>query len=165
MPGRVAVPAMCISASDRSLVGRDRAAGYGNRIALGVMLTGIFITVMDGSIVNVAIHSIRTTVGTSFAEGKERTAAFVVTGVVIGLANVSGLIAGGMLLQADILGLALRPVFLVNVPVGVISVIVGPFVLPRTGTLTSRGLDAPGVLLSALGLGMLMYSPIDVAEQ
>jgi EmrB/QacA subfamily drug resistance transporter len=231
---------MSIGASDRSLFRQDRAAGYRNRIALGVMLTGIFVTVMDGSIVNVAIPSIRTTLGAtfaeaelvmagyifvfaigmitggrlgdifghrriflvgvaaftltsalcgfapdihtlivarllqgvsasllspqvfslvrlSFAEGRERTAAFAVTGVVIGLANVSGQIAGGLLLQADLLGLAWRPVFLVNVPIGVVSLIVGPFVLPRTGALSSRRLDVLGVLLSAMGLGMLVY--------
>ncbi len=97
----------------------------------------------------------------SFAEGRKKTAAFAVTGVVIGLANVGGQIAGGMLLQADLLGLAWRPVFLVNVPVGVISLIVGPFVLPQTGALTSRRLDGLGVLLNAVGLGMLMYPLIE----
>jgi hypothetical protein len=97
----------------------------------------------------------------SFTEGQERTAAFAVMGVVLGLANVCGQIVGGVLLQADRLGLAWRPVFLVNVPIGVIRLIVGPFVLPKTGTLTGRRLDAPGVLLSAAGLGMLMYPLIE----
>jgi EmrB/QacA subfamily drug resistance transporter len=97
----------------------------------------------------------------SFDEGRERAAAFAVMGVVLGLGNVSGQILGGMLLHADLLGLAWRPVFLVNVPIGVISLIVAPFVLPRTGTLTGRRLDAPGVLLSTAGLGMLMYPLIE----
>jgi hypothetical protein len=93
--------------------------------------------------------------------GPERTAAFAVTGVVIGLANVGGQIAGGILLRADLQGLVWRPVFLLNVPVGVISLIVGPFVLPQTGAVTSRRLDSPGALLSAVGLGMLMYPLIE----
>jgi MFS family permease len=97
----------------------------------------------------------------SFAEGRERTAAFAIMGVVLGLANVGGQILGGMVLQADFLGLAWRPVFLVNVPIGVISLIVAPFVLPKTGTLTGRRLDAPGALLSTVGLGMLMYPLIE----
>ena len=235
---------MSIGASDRPLFERNGATGYSSRIALSVMLTGIFVTVMDGSIVNVAIPSIRTTLGAtfaeaelvvagyifvfaigmitggrlgdifghrrifligfaaftltsalcgfapnaltlivarvlqgasasmlspqvfslvrlSFAEGKERTAAFAVMGVVLGLANVSGQIVGGLLLQADLLGLAWRPVFLVNVPIGVVSLIVGPLVLPRTGALIGRRLDTPGVLLSAVGIGMLMYPLIE----
>jgi EmrB/QacA subfamily drug resistance transporter len=220
------------------------AIRYGNHIGLAVMLAGIFVTVMDGSIVNVAIPSIRITLGAtlaeaelviagyififaigmitggrlgdifgqrriflvgfaaftlasalcglapgpltlivarllqgaaasllspqvfslvrlSFAEGRERTAAFAVLGVVLGLANVTDQVVGGMLLQADLLGLAWRPVFFVNVPIGVISLIVGPFVLPRTRNLTSRKLDASGVLLSMVGIGMLMYPLIE----
>ena len=82
-------------------------------------------------------------------------------GVVLGLGNVCGQIFGGLLLQADLLGLAWRPVFLVNVPIGVISLIAAPFVLPNPGTLTGRRLDVPGVLLSTVGLGMLMYPLIE----
>ncbi|MEA2961125.1 MAG: hypothetical protein QOI46_1223, partial [Alphaproteobacteria bacterium] len=100
-------------------------------------------------------------VRTTFAEGRERTAAFAAMGVVIGVANVSGLVAGGLLLQADMLGLAWRPVFLVNVPIGVISIIVAPFVLPKAAVLSGRRLDVSGVLLSTLGLGLLMYPLIE----
>jgi EmrB/QacA subfamily drug resistance transporter len=235
---------MDICAPECSLVKRDRATGYGNRIALGVMLAGIFVTVMDNSIVNVAIPSIRTTLGatfaeaelvvagyvfvfatglisggrlgdvfgqrrmflaglaaftitsalcglarspyalilarllqgasasllspqvvslvrTTFADGRERTAAFATMGVVIGVANVSGQVAGGMLLQADLLGLAWRPVFLVNIPIGVVSLILAPFVLPKPAGLASRKLDVSGVLLSTIGLGLLMYPLIE----
>jgi EmrB/QacA subfamily drug resistance transporter len=235
---------MSIDVSTLSLVGRGRATGYGKRIALGVMLAGIFVTVMDNSIVNVAIPSIRATldatfaqaelvvagytfvfatglitggrlgdilgqrrmflagfaaftltsalcglapdphalivarllqgasasllspqvfslVRTTFAEGRERTAAFAVMGVVIGIANASGLVAGGLLLQADLLGLAWRPVFLVNIPIGVVSLILAPLVLPKPGILANRKLDVSGVLLSTLGLGLLMYPLIE----
>jgi EmrB/QacA subfamily drug resistance transporter len=237
-------PAMSPDAPARSLVVRPGVTGYRNRIGLVVMLAGSFVTVMDGAIVNVAIPSIRTTLGAtfaeaelviagyififaigmitggrlgdifgqrriflvgfaaftltsalcglapdpltlivarllqgasasllapqvfslvrlSFAEGRERTAAFAAMGVALGLGNVCGQIVGGLLLQADLLGLAWRPVFLVNVPIGVISLIVAPFVLPKTGTLIGRKLDVPGVLLSTVGLGMLMYPLIE----
>jgi EmrB/QacA subfamily drug resistance transporter len=235
---------MSISVPARAPVRRVRSTGYGSRIGLAVMLAGIFVTVMDNSIVNVAIPSIRSTLGatfaeaelvvasytfafavglitggrlgdifgqrrmflagfaaftltsalcgfapspnmlivarllqgasasllspqvfslvrTTFAEGRERTAAFAAMGVVIGVANVSGLVAGGLLLQADMLGLAWRPVFLVNVPIGVISIIVAPFVLPKAAVLSGRRLDVSGVLLSTLGLGLLMYPLIE----
>ena len=42
----------------------------------------------------------------SFADGGERTAAFGAMGVAIGLANVAGLVLGGVLIQADLFGLA-----------------------------------------------------------
>ncbi len=235
---------MSLDVPARLPVTRTITINYRKHIGLAVMLAGIFVTVMDGAIVNVAIPSIRTTLGAtfaeaelvvagyiftfaigmitggrlgdifgqrriflagfaaftltsamcglapgpltlivarllqgasasllspqvfslvrlSFAEGRERTAAFAIMGVVLGLANVGGQILGGMVLQADFLGLAWRPVFLVNVPIGVISLIVAPFVLPKTGTLTGRRLDAPGALLSTVGLGMLMYPLIE----
>lgn len=41
------------------------------------MLTGIFVTVMDGSIVNVAIPSIRTTLGATFAEAELVVAGYI----------------------------------------------------------------------------------------
>ena len=59
------------------------------------------------------------------------------------------------------LGLAWRLVFLVNVPIGVISSIVAPFVLPRAAILSGRRLDVSGVLLSTLGPGLLMYPLIE----
>jgi MFS family permease len=192
-PGARSHLAMGLDVAVRLPVRRVKATGYRGRIGLGVMLAGVFVTVMDNSIVNVAIPSIRTTldatfaqaelvvagytfvfaiglitggrlgdvlgqrrmflagfaaftmtsalcglaqspyslivarllqgasasllspqvvslVRTTFADGRERTAAFATMGVVIGVANVSGQIAGGMLLQADVLGLAWRPV-------------------------------------------------------
>src|SRR5258707_13456266 len=60
------------------------------QVALVVMLTGIFVTIMDTSIVNVAIPSIRSTLGASFAEAE-----LVVAGYAFAFAV--GLITGGRL--------------------------------------------------------------------
>src|SRR5260370_8087475 len=49
------------------------------QIALIVMLTGIFVTIMDNSIVNVAIPSIRSTLGASFAEAELVVAGYAFT--------------------------------------------------------------------------------------
>jgi EmrB/QacA subfamily drug resistance transporter len=124
-------------------------------------VTLIVARLLQGASASLLSPQVFSLVRLSFAEGRERTTAFAVMGVVLGLGNVCGLIVGGLLLQADLLGLAWRPVFLVNVPIGVISLIVAPFVLPKTGTLPDRGVDAPGVLLSTLGLGLLMYPLIE----
>jgi MFS family permease len=79
----------------RSFVIRPRATGYRNHIALAVMLAGIFVTVMGGAIVNVAIPSIRTTLGATFAEAE-----LVVAGYIFIFAI--GMITGGRL--GDIFG-------------------------------------------------------------
>jgi MFS family permease len=73
------------------------------QVALIVMLTGIFVTIMDNSIVNVAIPSIRSTLGASFAEAELVVAGYAFTFAV-------GLITGGRL--GDIFGQ--RRMFLVG---------------------------------------------------
>ena len=61
----------------RSLVIRPAATRYRNHIGLAVMLAGVFVTVMDGAIVNVAIPSIRTTLGATFAEAELVVAGYI----------------------------------------------------------------------------------------
>src|ERR1700693_5204720 len=87
--------AMNLSVPARAPVGRVRSTGYGNRIGLAVMLAGIFVTVMDNSIVNVAIPAIRTTLGATFAEAELVVAGYTFT-------FATGLITGGRL--GDVLG-------------------------------------------------------------
>src|ERR1700722_14587179 len=86
---------MSVDVPPRLLVIRPRATGYRNRIGLAVMLAGIFVTVMDGAIVNVAIPSIRTTLGATFAEAELVVAGYIFTFAI-------GMITGGRL--GDIFG-------------------------------------------------------------
>ena len=69
--------AMGLDIPARSPTIRPSAIGYRNRIALAVILAGIFVTVMDNSIVNVAIPSIRTTLGATFAEAELVVAGYI----------------------------------------------------------------------------------------
>src|SRR5580693_3626042 len=62
---------------------------------------------------------------------RERSKALGYYGATMGLGFVSGQILGGGLIQANILGLGWRAVFLVNVPVGILAVIVGAIVVPQ----------------------------------
>ncbi len=69
--------------------------------------------------------------------------AIIAGGVVIGQ------VAGGLLVSADLFGTGWRTVFLVNVPIGVALLLVGPRVLPRDrqtrAEMTLRGLDLRGL--------------------
>jgi MFS family permease len=86
---------MSISVPAQAPVRRVRSTGYGNRIGLAVMLAEIFMTVMDNSIVNVAIPSIRSTLGATFAEAELVVASYTFSFAV-------GLITGGR--SGDIFG-------------------------------------------------------------
>ena len=70
---------------------------------------------------------------TRFAEGPERNRALSIYTAVIAAATVIGQGLGGMLVSADIASSGWRPVFLVNVPIGIILLIVGRQLRPSTG--------------------------------
>jgi MFS family permease len=58
---------------------------------------------------------------------------------------VTGQIAGGLLVSADILGSTWRPVFLLNVPIGAVLLIAGARLLPHGSADRGRGLDPWGL--------------------
>src|SRR3984957_9512549 len=62
---------------------------------------------------------------------RERSKALGFYGATMGLGFVSGQILGGGLIQANIFGLGWRAIFLVNVPVGIIALIVALVVVPK----------------------------------
>jgi EmrB/QacA subfamily drug resistance transporter len=101
----------------------------------------------------------------SFADGGERTTAFGAMGVVIGLANVAGLILGGVLVQADLFGLGWRMVFLVNLPVGIAAIFLTPLVLADVRSGEHKRLDLAGVALSTLAMLLLMLPLVEGPER
>jgi MFS family permease len=60
---------------------------------------------------------------------------------------VAGQIAGGLLVSADLWGSVWRPVFLLNVPIGVVLLLAGGRLLPRGRGEPGRGLDLAGLVI------------------
>lgn len=86
-------------------------------------------------------------------------------GAVNGIGAVTGQLLGGLLLEADVLGLGWRTVFLVNVPVGLIATGFALLVLPppaRTGT--RRRFDPLGAIGVTLTL-TLVLAPLSLGRQ
>src|SRR4030095_1663895 len=52
---------------------------------------------------------------------RERGTAFGMFGATIGLATITRPLVGGLLIEADLFGLQWRPIFLVNVPIGILA--------------------------------------------
>ena len=77
---------------------------------------------------------------------RERSRALAWFGVTMGLAFVSGQILGGLLLQADVLGLGWRAIFLVNVPVGAATLVAAALVVPHARGRRRPRLDPAGAL-------------------
>ena len=91
-------------------------------------------------------------------DAKERGAALGAYGTTIGLGTVLGPVAGGVLIQADLVADAWRPIFLVNVPIGLAALIAGVVLLPESSAANRPRLDVIGAALSALGLGGVLYA-------
>jgi EmrB/QacA subfamily drug resistance transporter len=92
---------------------------------------------------------------------RERPAAFAILGTIIGLATITGPLLGGLLIQGDILGLQWRPIFLVNLPVGIGSVTAAAFLLHESRAPQATKLDPIGVALVSAALFMLVYPLIE----
>ena len=88
--------------------------------------------------------------------------AFAAFGPVIGLSTVLGPVVAGLLMQADVLGSSWRALFWINVPVGLLALLVGRRVLPagRTGRARVR-LDVAGTVLFGLAALLLVFPLVD----
>lgn len=81
---------------------------------------------------------------------RERSRALAWFGVTMGIGFVSGQILGGGLIEADVLGLGWRAIFLVNVPVGILALIAAAIVVPHAWAHRRPRLD----LLGAAGVSV-----------
>jgi EmrB/QacA subfamily drug resistance transporter len=79
--------------------------------------------------------------------GAARARALSLYAAAIAGGAVIGQISGGLLVSADLFGTGWRPVFLVNVPVGLLLLFLGGRVMPRDAGDPSRSLDLPGLAL------------------
>lgn len=90
-------------------------------------------------------------------EGGARAKAFGLYGTVISVGSVAGPVLGGVLTQADLFGLGWRSIFLINVPLGVATVLLGHRYLTESRDRQAPRLDLLGVALSTLGLLLIVY--------
>jgi EmrB/QacA subfamily drug resistance transporter len=91
----------------------------------------------------------------------ERGAAFALTGLTAGLAAVAGPMLGGWLIEGNIWGLGWRPIFLVNIPVGIIAILAALRYLPRVTAAPGLGLDLVGTALAGAALLLVIFPLIE----
>jgi EmrB/QacA subfamily drug resistance transporter len=119
--------------------------------------------VLQGVMAGVMVPQVLSIIQASFPP-RERGAAFGVYGAVLGLGNVAGPLVAALLLQANPLGLEWRPIFLINVPIGVLTLLGVAALVRECRASDSVRLDLGGVVLVSTSLLLLMYPLVSGRE-
>jgi EmrB/QacA subfamily drug resistance transporter len=93
----------------------------------------------------------------NFREGNDRNKAFGYYGIAQGMAAILGQFLGGYFIHAGWIRASWRLIFLVNLPIGVIAVILAAVFLKESTQNKQRKLDIQGVILLTLTLVCLIY--------
>jgi len=88
---------------------------------------------------------------------RERGTAYGMFGATIGLATITGPLVGGLLIEADLFGLEWRPIFLVNVPIGIAALAAATRFLVESRAPRALRPDPIGVAIVTAGLLLLVY--------
>ena len=97
-------------------------------------------------------------------EGERKARALALYGATSGIAAVVGQLAGGLLVHANIAGTSWRPIFLVNIPLGLLVWVLAREVIPATRSARPVGIDLPGTVLFAATLTALLV-PLTEGEK
>jgi MFS family permease len=89
-------------------------------------------------------------------EGERKARALALYGATSGIAAVVGQVAGGLLVSANIAGTSWRPIFLINVPLGIAVFFASRAVIPSNCSAHPAGIDFPGTILFAATLTALL---------
>lgn len=97
--------------------------------------------------------------------GKAQARAFSMYGFVMGVAAVFGQLIGGGLMRADVFGLGWRACFLINVPIGLVALLLTPRFVPESKAEVKSRLDPVGMVLVTGALVALLIPLIQGREQ
>ncbi|MGW0731492.1 MFS transporter [Streptomyces sp. NPDC002851] len=112
--------------------------------------------VLQGGMAALMVPQVLSIVHATFP-AHERGKVFGLFGAVVGLGAVSGPLLGALLTEWDLFGLGWRPIFLINLPVGIAGLLLGRAFISESRAPRALRLDLVGVVLVVLGLLMLLY--------
>lgn len=87
----------------------------------------------------------------------EQAKAMGLFGATFGLASIAGQLLGGVLMRVKPFGFTWESVFMINIPVGLLTILLAFFVLPETRNSKRPALDIPGMFLISGVLFLLIY--------
>ena len=116
--------------------------------------------VLQGGFAGIMMPQVLSSVQVMFAP-EERAPVLGIIGSLSALGAVGGLILGGWLITADLLGMGWRNIFLVNVPIGIVLVVAALLFVPRSRSEHPLRPDLVGVLLGGLGVFLVVFPLTD----
>jgi MFS family permease len=96
--------------------------------------------------------------------GPARAQALSLWAATLALGGLVGQVLGGVLVTADLFGTGWRPVFLVNVPIGIVLIVASVRLLPVDGKLDPRKLDLGGLVTLAAAV-LLLVVPLVLGNE
>ncbi|HET9172773.1 MAG TPA: MFS transporter [Actinospica sp.] len=112
--------------------------------------------IFQGAMAALMVPQILAIIHVSFPK-EERGKVFGMYGGIAGSATVFGPILGGLLVQYDIFGWHWRPIFLVNIPVGILGVFAALVYIRESKSEKALRLDLIGMALVTIGVLLLVY--------
>lgn len=112
--------------------------------------------VLQGAMAALMVPQVLSIVHATFP-AHERGKVFGLFGAVVGLGAVSGPLLGALLTEGNLFGLEWRPIFLINLPVGIAGLVLGSRYITESRAPRALRLDLVGVALVVLALLMLIY--------
>jgi EmrB/QacA subfamily drug resistance transporter len=112
--------------------------------------------ILQGAMAAMMVPQVLSIVHATFP-AHERGKVFGLFGAIVGLGAVTGPLLGALLTEWDLFGLGWRPIFLINLPVGIAGLILGRRFITESKAPRALKLDLVGVALVTLGLLMLLY--------
>jgi EmrB/QacA subfamily drug resistance transporter len=85
-----------------------------------------------------------------------RAAAFGALGAVLAAATILGPLISGLIILANFFGTSWRPIFLINIPIGVVAMVLAQWLLPGGRDSTAKRVDVTGTVLLVALWGALM---------
>ena len=124
---------------------------------IGVLLVA---RVVQGGFAAMMVPQVLSSVQALYAP-RERAAVFGVIGAVSGMSAVVGPLLGGWLVSSDAFGIGWRSIFLINLPVGLVLVVLALRWVPDTRSEQPPRLDPVGLVLATAGLLGVVYALVE----
>ncbi|KUJ67713.1 MFS transporter [Streptomyces albus subsp. albus] len=112
--------------------------------------------ILQGAAASLMVPQVLSIVHATFP-AHERGKVFGLFGAIVGLGAVSGPMLGALLTEWNLFGLEWRPIFLINLPIGLAGLLLGRAFITESKAPRALRLDLVGVALVTLGLLMLIY--------